>query len=91
MAWTTRTRQLIKSQELIGWTNLIRGFFAKEWNDLLLSKITPNTQIKGHTNTFFSNLIVSLWNKQTAFWMSYQEKRHATPPNPNEDAEKQPN
>jgi hypothetical protein len=81
-------RQLIQSQELIGWTNLTRGFFAKEWHDLLLSDTTPNNPIKGTPSMFFSNLIVSMWNKQTALWTSYQERRHATPTDTTKDADK---
>ena len=36
---------------------------------------------------FFPKLIGILWSAQTTFWTSYQDRRHAVPPTPDQDAD----
>ena len=74
---TIQMHNLITSQNNIGWTNFTRGFVSQEWETLLHSENANGHVMKGTPFSFFSKLIVTMWQEQTAFWMAYQARRHS--------------
>ena len=85
---SNQTKALCESQGDIGWTNFTRGFISQKWSDFLHSETCMNQPMKGTTNSFLCKLIHILWNAQTTFWTSYQERRHALPDSPEHEADK---
>ena len=67
-------KRLHESQGKIGWTNFTRGFFSRQWSDLLITEINPEYPMRISPSAFFPKLIRILWSAQTTFWSSYQER-----------------
>ena len=82
-----KIQTLIEMQNQIGWTNFTRGFLSREWNNCLTETINPEQPMRSNPSNFFPKLIGILWTAQTSFWTSYQERRHALPAKPDQDAE----